>query len=547
MTATQSLRRRRWGDLSVFVKIAVAVLLTVAVGLLVGVLGLRALGRTNHATEQMYRSNVASVRAIGEAKLTAYQTRLDVANHALTLDDAGMRKYRQAVSTDEQAFRAAVEQYRATMTAGEPAVVDSLDTLWNQYVQVVETKLIPASERNDIAGWERVRDAEVAPIYQRLGGALNTLAESEDADAARAVATAHRSYEHSRLHVVLLLAIGFVSALGVGLAVARGIVRSLNRVREVCEALAVGDLTRNAGIASGDEVGRMGRALDRATGNLRETVATIDQSAVSLASAPEEMATVAAQISESAEQASAQAQTVTHAAEEVSRSVHTVSAAGEEMGSSIQEIARNANDAARVATEAVTLADVTNSTVAKLGESSLEIGNVITSITSIAEQTNLLALNATIEAARAGEAGKGFAVVATEVKELAQETARATDDIAGRVQAIQTDVGSAVQAIQAISQVIARISDYQTTIASAVEEQTATTSETNRSVAEAADGVEEIAANINGVAGAAQITSHGVEEARQTTAELARMSEQLRGLVATFQYQTSAAQPAKIG
>jgi methyl-accepting chemotaxis protein len=172
----------------------------------------------------------------------------------------------------------------------------------------------------------------------------------------------------------------------------------------------------------------------------------------------------------------------------------------------------------------------------KLGESSAEIGNVIKVITSIAEQTNLLALNATIEAARAGDAGKGFAVVASEVKDLAQETARATEDISRRVEAIQADTTGAVTAIEGISAVIARISDFQTTIASAVEEQTATTAEMNRSVSEAAGGTGEIARNIVGVAEAARLTSQGVTETQQATTEMAPMSTELSALVATFSF-----------
>jgi methyl-accepting chemotaxis protein len=161
---------------------------------------------------------------------------------------------------------------------------------------------------------------------------------------------------------------------------------------------------------------------------------------------------------------------------------------------------------------------------------------VIKVITAIAEQTNLLALNATIEAARAGEMGKGFAVVASEVKDLAQETARATEDISGRVQAIQADTQGAVTAIEEISRVIARVSDFQTTIASAVEEQTATTGEMNRSVSEAATGSSEIAQNITGVAEAARVTSEGVAGAQQAATEVARMSGDLRDLVASFRY-----------
>jgi methyl-accepting chemotaxis protein len=201
------------------------------------------------------------------------------------------------------------------------------------------------------------------------------------------------------------------------------------------------------------------------------------------------------------------------------------------MSASIREIARNAADAAKVAREAVDLAASTNATVTKLGDSSTEVGNVIKVITSIAQQTKLLALNATIEAARAGEAGKGFAVVANEVKELAKETAKATEDISQRIEAIQADSRGAVAAIGKISTTINQINDIQNTIASAVEEQTATTNEMSRNVAEGAKGSNEISRNIAGVATAARDTTAGAAKALESARVLTVMATELEKLV----------------
>ena len=204
------------------------------------------------------------------------------------------------------------------------------------------------------------------------------------------------------------------------------------------------------------------------------------------------------------------------------------------MGASIKEIAKNATEAARVATGAVKVAETTTATVSKLGDSSTEIGQVIKVITSIAQQTNLLALNATIEAARAGEAGKGFAVVANEVKELAKETAKATEDISRKIEAIQTDTKAAVDAIASISGVINQINDISSTIASAVEEQNATTNEMSRNVSEAANGSNQITSNVAGVAEAAQSTTRGATETQKASQQLLETSAELRRLVEQF-------------
>jgi methyl-accepting chemotaxis protein len=269
-------------------------------------------------------------------------------------------------------------------------------------------------------------------------------------------------------------------------------------------------------------------------GALQTLLKQVTQSATVLASAAQELTSVSQQMAATAEETATQANVASAAAEQVSRNVTTVSTGTEEMGASIREIAKSANEAARVATTAVKVADKTNAIVAKLGESSAEIGNVIKVITSIAQQTNLLALNATIEAARAGEAGKGFAVVANEVKELAKQTAKATEDISRKIEAIQGDTKGAVEAIAQIGKIINQINDIQNTIASAVEEQTATTGEISRNVAEAALGSSEIAENITGVAQAARSTTEGASNTKNSADELSKIAMDLQKLVSEF-------------
>jgi methyl-accepting chemotaxis protein len=269
--------------------------------------------------------------------------------------------------------------------------------------------------------------------------------------------------------------------------------------------------------------------------DLRGSIQSIGGNAEALSASSLQLDDISQQMAANAQETAAQTGVVSAASEEVSKNLTVVATSSEEMLASIREIAKSANEAARMAKNAVAVADATNQTVQQLGDSSVEIGNVIKVITSIAEQTNLLALNATIEAARAGDAGKGFAVVANEVKELAKATAKATEEIGHKIEAIQGETKGAVAAIGQISQVISQIDDVSNAIASAVEEQTATTNEIGRNIAEAARGAGEIARNVSSVAEAAQSTAQGAAETRKAAKSLTEMSGRLQQVVGRFQ------------
>jgi methyl-accepting chemotaxis protein len=335
----------------------------------------------------------------------------------------------------------------------------------------------------------------------------------------------------------MLISVALALAVGISVAtfIARRISRSTSAVLSKAEAIAAGDLTlEELKLLSQDELGDLTTAINRMNDNLKKMMVEISKNAEQVASASEEFSATSQQISANSEETTAQANTVSSATDQVTQNLTTVATGAEEMSVTIKDIAKNAAEAARIAGEAVKTAQDTNTTVAKLGESSAEIGQVIKVITSIAQQTNLLALNATIEAARAGEAGKGFAVVANEVKELAKQTAKATEDISQKINAIQLDTKGAVEAIEKIAGVITQINDFTNTIATAVEEQSATTNEMSRNVSEASKGSIQISDNVKGMAQAAQSTSSSAHDSQKAAQQLAVMSTELRGLVEQF-------------
>jgi methyl-accepting chemotaxis protein len=511
-------------------KISSAVLTATTIGVIIAAVSLRTLFTMSDTSITAQRENLTMLRAsasvgqnleafvgsvtamkaypgiasqIGEG-LAAQQQSIDAGLQTLTtnLTDTAGKKVVTRMRTDWEAFKKFFTQVPPDATAAELAAgLATFNELHNALL------------------------ADQADVAKYVSARVATQIKAAKDDKTSAVTT-----------VIVLLAVGVVISLYLGTRVTNRVRRAVAGVSYVAEGLADGDLTRTSDVTVKDEVGRMAASLDRGIARLREDIVQLAGNATTLQTSAEQLTSVSGAVSDAAGEASVQAGSVAAAADVVSNNLRIVSAGSQEMGSSIREISSSTSEATGVAAQAVQVAAATNATVARLGESSTEIATVVKVITSIAEQTNLLALNATIEAARAGEAGKGFAVVASEVKDLAQETAKATEDIVRRVETIQSDTSGAVAAIGEISSIIERINDIQTTIASAVEEQTATTQEMNRTLSDAADGAGRIAATIGGVSDATRRTTDTIGETGRAADELAGMSRQLRDLVSRFRY-----------
>jgi methyl-accepting chemotaxis protein len=324
-----------------------------------------------------------------------------------------------------------------------------------------------------------------------------------------------------------------------GWALMHTIAQSLDRLTHMIQDIAQGegDVTKRlevSGAFGDDELGEVSRLFNIFMDKLQELLRGVASHTHKLGRASQQLLDASQQITNNARETAVQANAVSCVTQQVSQNLQSLSIGAGEMTSTIQNIAANANEAAKVASSAVTTAQAANTTVAKLGQSSAEIGVVIKVITSIAQKTNLLALNATIEAARAGEAGKGFAVVANEVKELAKQTAKATEDISYKINAIQGDTKGAIKAIGTVSGVINQINDISATIAAAVEEQSATTNEMTRNASEAAHGAGNISENIGGVAQAADGTSARAQDSQKAAQDLASIATELGKLMAQF-------------
>jgi methyl-accepting chemotaxis protein len=385
-----------------------------------------------------------------------------------------------------------------------------------------------------------------------------------DAEVAELAAKAHRQAQVlvTTMLAITLCATGLV--VGSVFVTTRRVIQPIRKATDMLQDISSGqgDLTVRLKVTTNDEIGAMARYFNEFVAKLQGIIGEVAQHSTTVGASAEEMSATSHMLASGSEKMLEQANGVAAAteemstsvtsvsagAEEMSTSVNTVAAAIEEMSASLSEVARNCTQAAQVAATADSRAGATGETMERLNTSSAEIGKVLDTISDIADQTNLLALNATIEAASAGEAGKGFAVVANEVKELAKQTAVATEQISRQIEEMQANTGSAVAAIREISGIIREVSEITQTIASAVEEQSATTNEiasniggASRAAADIAKNIQQISlasndvsSNIQGVNKSAQESASGATETNASAEELARMAARLRELVGQF-------------
>ena len=350
----------------------------------------------------------------------------------------------------------------------------------------------------------------------------------------------HQAAEDAKHYAILstlvTIVVAILLSILIGIRFRHSIIDPLHKTRGALNALAESRL--NTSIEGADYAGVVGQIAHSAQilqSNLRGAIQEISSNALMISASSEQLAVVSAQLNANAEETSSQANEVAQSSDIVSQNTQSVATSAEEFSTSIREISINAMEASRVANQAVSIANNTNEQMSKLSNSSIQIGEVVAVIADIAEQTNLLALNATIEAARAGELGKGFAVVANEVKELARSTAKATNEIGLSIDNIQADAKDAIESIGEITQIIHKIDDISSIIATAVEEQAATVSEISRNISISAESSTRITETVEAVAIASRGISSGSSEIQNSSAELARVAAKLKELVSKFE------------
>ena len=552
-------------NLAIRVKIPLGFAMVLVIVLVLGLVSISRLGAVNDSAEDVRNNWLPSTGQMSKLLTSIYSYRLREARYLLVAADGGdLDKAAADIAAGTDRIAKVRAAYQALVVPGteDERLLKQFDQEWAVYGPLT-TKMLALAKSHDAKGATAFFNADSRESFDRAIKALNDDADFNVQEGKKAADRGAGIYGSTKWIVVLAMIFAAILCAILGWWLVSGVSTPIQRITDAMKRLAGHDLSTDiVGLGRKDEIGAMASAVqifkdsmitadrlaeeqrheqeakERRAARIEAINAEFDKSASEalnyLASAATELRATAGGMSNNADLASKQAGAVAAASEEASTNVQTVAAATEELSSSIQEISRQVVQSSTIAGQAVQEAAQTGGTMRTLSEAAQKIGEVVRLINDIAGQTNLLALNATIEAARAGEAGKGFAVVASEVKNLATQTARATEDISAQVAAMQSSTGAAVAAIERIDATIGRKNEISTSIAAAMEQQGAATQEIARNVQEAARGTTEASSNISGLNQIVEETGAASVEVLSASDELGQQAEQLRARVGTF-------------
>ncbi|MGV0762609.1 methyl-accepting chemotaxis protein [Tistrella mobilis] len=547
-------------SLSIGKKLIIAFATLTAVILLTGVFGFSQLATLEDASYELRDNRIPSLKIIAEASNEVQNHRIAVSRLVIDDNPANRPAYLDQVRRNVETFAAAGKAYQGLVSdETEVAEVKRVAAAWDAYLKVTE-KLIATVQSGDVAAADALYLGESRVAREAVVAELDKLRQMNIDNAAMAGTRSRAAYESAVTVLAIAMAVGLVIAVAATLVMTRSVSAPVRKMTEAMRRLADKDTgVEIPGADRGDEIGAMAKAVEtfrdgmvradrlaaeqernraaeegrrRRREELAEGfVSRMTAIVTTLSGASEQVRGSAEGLARTADDQSARSTTVAAAAEEASANVQTVATASEELAASIREVGARTAETADVTRAAVRQAEATDGTVQELAASARKIGDVIELIQQIAEQTNLLALNATIEAARAGEAGKGFAVVASEVKNLANQTARATEEIQAQINAMTGATGRTVEAIREISGTITRVGALTTAVASAVEQQVAATAEIARNTQQASSGTSEVLESIAGIASAAGLTGRSAEEMSGASRALAGKTRELKDVV----------------
>jgi methyl-accepting chemotaxis protein len=529
-----------------------------------GILAISKISAVNRSVVRLATDSLPSIKAAREINVLFSRLRINSARHMVAVSDQEMSTIERDREDRLREMAVIRKTYEALISTDEERKIYASFAPAYERAQQLTSEMIAASRARDIEKTKALFRGELQTLFRQMNSDMDKLVAIAEGNAAEAVKTAEAEYGLALWMTVFALAAGVLIAIAAIVFSFFGIARPIGRITGAMGLLAGGRMdTAVPYVTRADELGRMAGAIQVFKDNMVRTGALEAEATAAreenerrrkadmhrladqfeaavggivgnVSTASTELEAAAGTLTKTAELTQQLSGSVAAASGQASANVQSVASATEEMTSSVNEIGRHVQESSRIASEAVAQAHETDTRINALSQAAGRIGDVVKLITAIAEQTNLLALNATIEAARAGEAGRGFAVVASEVKQLAAQTAKATDEIGTQIAGMQTATRESVAAIKQIGGTIGRISEIAATVATAVEEQGSATQEIARNVGEAARGTQQVAANIDDVNRGASETGSASAQVLSSAQSLSRESSHLKVEVERF-------------